>query len=147
MSTDNTKLTEKQLEELKELRAYRIDRETADKAALGILPEHEKYKVPKGEEKHAHLLIGFISKPNLHDREKDEISRTLVHKLDPRGYTNFLDNMAGMGFKIIKVLHLPKDGFVAPLAYFKAKKEAADAKAKKAKQATANADAALLLNQ
>lgn len=138
-------LSAEELAELAELRAYRDSRESQDKAKIGLLPEYENYKVPKGEENHAHLLIGFITKASRVDRNKDELGRKKVHKLTDRAYTNFLDNMTGMGYKIIKVLHLPKKGFLAPLDYYEQKAKAANAKKEAAKKAAANADAAYVM--
>lgn len=140
-----TGLSPDELAELQQLRAFKEAKQKEENQALGLRPEYEDYKVPKGEENHAHLLVGFIAEPNRFDRAKDKLGRTLVHKLRPRAYANFLDNMVAMGYKIVKVLHLPEKGFLAPMEYFKQKEEAKAKKVAAAKRVAANQEAALVV--
>lgn len=79
------------------------EKTAADKAALGITPELENYKVPKGEEKHAHLLV---EQPSYQDGKKT--SSPFVHKLNEPAYRQFIEHLKSMNFKIILELHIPK---------------------------------------
>lgn len=135
-----------ELKELEELRQFKASQEREKNQSLGIRPEYEDYKVPKGEENHAHLLIGFIKEANRLDRTKDAIGRSYKLILDSRAYTNYLDNMVARGEKVIKVLHIPEKGFLSPLDYYKMKKEAQEAKIKKAKAVAANQEAAIVMD-
>ena len=142
---DEPVLSAEELAELQELRQFKATKKAEENAAIGLKPEYQDYEVKDSEKHLAHLLVGFISKPNPHDRSKDELGRVLPHILDNRSYPNFLDNMVGMGYKIVKVLHLPEDGFVDPLAYFQAKEDVRKAKIEQSRKVAANQDAALVV--
>lgn len=139
-----TKETSLSPSELEELQAYKEQREKQDREKIGITDELVDYEVPKGEENDAHLLVGFISRVNLQDRSKDELGRKFVHKLSQPAYLNFLENIANLGYKIIKVLHIPK-GWQGPSDYFAAKEKAHMDAIAKAKKTPKNQSAALVM--
>ena len=89
--------------EAKDAKDALLAKETADKAALGITPELENYKVPKGEEKHVHLLV---EQPSFQDGKKT--STPFVHKLNEPAYRQFIEHLTSMNIKIILELHIPK---------------------------------------
>lgn len=141
--TDNTVLSEAEIAELK---AYKEKREREDREKVGITELYEDYEVPKGEEKDVHLLVGFISRPNPLDRSKDDLGMKMCHKLSEPAYRNFLDNIATVGCKIIKVLHLP-EGIPSPSEYLEEKERKAEERKAEAKRVAANPKAALILNE
>lgn len=131
-------------QEVEELQAYRVAKEKEEREKIGLSDKYLNYTPKEGEENHVHLLVGFIARANPTDRSKDELGTTFNHILNEPMYRNFLDNLANSGYKIVKVLHLPK-GVSGPKEYFEAKAKAAEAKQAKAKAGPKNPTAAIIL--